>query len=109
MITSKRGLKGYIGELNDAVVQYVLPSAVLAEIITNEQADEILCQMAELHSEAVKRINISFDKKEEAFETEAAFKKAKRAYFRQAYGKALDEYKAGLNKVLETINKASKK
>lgn len=108
MITSKRDLKKYLGELNYAVVEYVLPSAYLAGFVNDEQAEEILNKLAELHNEAAKRINISYDKKPSAFATPAEYKKAKRAYFHQAYAKAAEEYKAGINGVLEVINKASK-
>ena len=108
MITSKRDLKKYINELNNAVVQYVVPSAVLAEIITEAQADEMLTKLATLHNEVVKRINISFDKQPSAFESPAAYKKARSAYFSEAYDKAMAEYKDGINSVLEVINKASK-
>lgn len=109
MITSKRDLKKYIGEINDAVVQYVLPLAALAGDVNDEQADGVLAKLAELHNEASKRINISYDKKPSAFATISEYKNAKREYFKQAYGKALDEYKAGVNAVLDVINKAAKK
>lgn len=108
MITSKRDLKKYIGELNYAVVEYVLPSAYLAGFVDDAKAEEILNKLAELHNEAAKRINISYDKKPSAFESAKEYKKAKRAYFREAYGKAAEDYKEGINAVLEIINKASK-
>jgi len=108
MIASKRDLKKYINELNDAVVQYVLPSAVLAGFVSDDQADEIITKLAGLHNEVIKRLSISFDKQLSAFESAAQYKKAKRAYFRQAYDKAMSEYKDGINALLEVINKASK-
>ncbi len=109
MITSKRDLKKHIGDINAAVVQYVLPSAVLAGIITDEQADDLLSKLASLHNEVIKRINISFDKKPAAFPSANQYNKAKRAYFGQAYDKALAEYKEGVNSLLEVVNKAAKK
>lgn len=108
MITSKRDLKKLINEINDAVVQMVLPSAYLAGFVNDNQADEVLTKLASLHNEAAKRINISFDKQPSAFASISEYKAAKRAYFRQAYSKALDEYKAGVNEVLDIINKATK-
>lgn len=108
MITSKRDLKKHINNLNDAVVQTVLPSAVLAGLVTEAQAEEILTKLAELHNEVIKRLNISFDKKPSAFASANQYNTAKRAYFSQAYDKAMAEYKAGINSVLEVINKASK-
>lgn len=109
MITSKRDLKKHISDINDAVVKYVLPSAVLTGIVSDEQAEELLAKLATLHGEVIKRLNIAFDKKPAAFPSVNQYNKAKRAYFGQAYDKALAEYKTGVNGLLEVVNKAAKK
>ncbi len=107
MITSKRDLKKHIDRVEDEVVQVVVPAAVYAGLITEEKASEMLNEIADLTQKAKERISINFDKSAAAFDSATAYHKARTAYFKEAYHKALADYEAGVQKLIDPINAAA--
>ena len=110
MITSKRDLKKIIRRIEDEVAMVVIPAAFFTGIYNEEEANNALNELAEQTIKAVNRINISFDKAPDAFDSEAAYKKARKGYFRVAYGKVLSDYEEAINAIIAPINaKTAKK
>lgn len=106
MITSKQDLKKHIDRIQDEVAQVVIPAAFYAKLFTEKEADEALEKLVSLTMEAKEHINVNFDKTLKAFNNDAtAYRKARREYFKQAYGKALVEYENAINALLAPINK----
>ncbi|MCC8117395.1 MAG: hypothetical protein LIP09_01415 [Bacteroidales bacterium] len=108
MITSKRDLKKHIDRIEDEVVQVVVPAAVYAGLLTEEKATELLSKLAGLTQQAKERLSINFDKSPDAFDSHQAFKLARTQYFKAAYNKALSEYEAEVQKLIDPINEAAK-
>lgn len=108
MITSKRSLKKHIDRVQDEVVQVVIPAAVYAGLITEEKAEDMLTDVASLALEAKSRLAVNFDKKMSAFESGDAYRKARLAFFKAAYGKAMSDFEAGVQKIIDPINEAAK-
>lgn len=105
MITSKQDLKKHIDRIQDEVAQVMIPAAFYANLFSEKEAEDALEKLVSLTVEAKERLNISFDKSPKAFDSITAYKKAKREFFKQAYGKALAEYEQGVNALLAPINK----
>lgn len=105
MLTNKRQLKKYINRVSEEVAQSVLPTAVVAKAVTDEEADNILTQISALCAKALSRINIAFDKSADTFETVKAYDAAKKAYYREAYAKLLKDYEEDIEKLIAPINK----
>lgn len=106
MITNKRQIKKYINRVCEDVAQEVLPTAVYAKAITNEEAENILTELSYLQSKALSRINISFDKAQDSFDKVQSFNASKTAYYRQAYKKLIDDFNNEVKKLLSPVNKA---
>lgn len=105
MITSKRDLKKHIDRIQDEVAQVVIPAAFYSNLFNEKEAEDALEKLVSLTLEAKNRLNVVFDKSAKAYDSAAAYKKAKREYFKAAYGKALEEYEQGVNALLAPINK----
>lgn len=108
MITSKRQLKKHIDRIQDEVVQVVIPAAIYAGLVTEDKVEGILTKIAQLSQQAKDRLAITFDKKISAFDSSNAYHKARLQYFKNAYGKALAEYEAEVQKIIDPINEAAK-
>ncbi len=108
MITSKRQLKKHIDRVQDEVVQVVIPAAMYAGLVSEEKVEEMLAKIAQLSQQAKDRLAVTFDKKMPAFDSSDAYRKAKLQYYKQAYGRALSEYEAEVQKVIDPINAAAK-
>lgn len=108
MITSKRELKKHIDRIQDEVVQVVIPAALYAGLVTDDKVEEMLTKVAQLSQQAKDRLAITFDKKMSAFDSSNAYRKAKLQYYKQAYGKALADYEAGVQSIIDPINAAAK-
>lgn len=105
MITSKRDLKKHIRRIEEEVSQVLIPAAYLSDIMNEEQAEEALTNLAKLTLEATSRLSIAFDKAPSSFPSMDAYKKARTAYFKAAYNKALTDYENGVNEIIAPINK----
>lgn len=106
MITSKQDLKKHIDRIQDEVAQVVIPAAFYAKLFTEQEADQALEKLVSLTLEAKEHINVNFDKTLKAFNNDAtAYRKAKREFYKQAYGKALAEYEKEVNALLAPVNK----
>lgn len=106
MLTNKRQIKKYINRVCEDVAQEVLPTAVYAKAITNEEAENILTDLSYLQTKSLSRLNISFDKAPDTFNNVQAFNTAKRAYYRQAYNKLIDDFNNEVKKLISPVNKA---
>ncbi len=106
MLTNKRQIKKYINRVCEDVAQEVLPTAVCAKAITNEEAENILTDLSVIQTKALSRLNISFDKAPDSFDKVQAYKSAKGSYYRQAYNKLIDEFNNEVQKLISPINKA---
>lgn len=109
MITNKRQIKKFINRVCDDIAQEVLPTAVCAKAITNEEAENILTDLSRIQTTALSKLNISFDKAPETFEKIQAFNTAKSAYYSQAYSKLIDDFKNEVQNLLSPVNKAISK
>lgn len=106
MLTNKRQIKKYINRVCEDVAQEVLPTAVYAKAISNEEAENILTDLSYLQTKSLSRLNISFDKSPDSFEKIQAYTTAKTAYFRQAYNKLIDDFNNEVKKLISPVNKA---
>lgn len=106
MLTNKRQIKKYINRVCEDVAQEVLPTAVYAKAITEEEADNILTDLSYLQTKSLSRLNISFDKASDAFSKIQAFKTAKASYYRQAYKQLIEDFNNEVQKLISPVNKA---
>lgn len=105
-MTSKKDLKKHINNVTAEIAHGVLPEAVLAGIVTEEQAAVALSKLAEISAEAMSHIAISFDKSPKAFDSKSAYNKARSVYFRAAYAAALANYEKEINGLLVSLRPA---
>lgn len=108
MITSKRDLKKHIRRIEEEVSMVVIPAAFYTGLFTEEEASKALGDLAALTVQATTRLNITFDKAPKAFDSNDAYKKAKKNFYATAYAKALADYENGVNALLAPINAKAK-
>ncbi len=68
--------------------------------------DDIIFKIAELQCVTIDNVSFSFDKSEQSFESHKDYRKARKVYFRKAYGKLLADFNKGVAEIVDLMNAA---
>lgn len=101
---SKRNLKKQIRYICGDLVGECL---LIGEICPEEKQDEVaqlIVDLAVLQENTLSHCNFSFDKTRRDFDSDAAYKKAKSAYYRSAYAALHEKFNARLSELVHTMN-----
>lgn len=71
-----------------------------------EDAYSIINKVAQLQSDTLSKCRFNFDKSRRDFADEAAYRKARRHYFGEAYAKLRADFRAGVEAIVKDMNKA---
>lgn len=104
-MASKRDLKKTItnicGDLAGA--------CIISETYMGADSDKMLqlvVAFAELQEKCVKNVTTAFDHTPADFDNNKAYRKARKAYYRAAYGKLLTDFNARVDELLKQLNSA---
>ena len=73
---------------------------------SREDAHRIIADVAALQPDTVTKCKFYFDKSRRDFATEADYRKARRAYFKAAFGKLHDNFSKSMEAIVKEMNKA---
>lgn len=104
-MTNKRQIKKYVDRIGQDIAGILLPGAVYTKIITEEKANEILEKLSELKTQTFSRLNIAFDKSPKSFDSVRAYNTARRAYYKEAYNKAIKDFETQVDALIAAIKK----
>ncbi len=71
-----------------------------------EKAYKIVNDIASLQTDSISKCSFSFDKARKDFDNEAAYNKAKAAYFRAAFNKLITSFNDGVVEIVKEMNAA---
>ncbi|MDE6098902.1 MAG: hypothetical protein K2L80_09345 [Muribaculaceae bacterium] len=71
-----------------------------------EDAHRIICDVAALQTDTISKCKFYFDKTRRDFGNEAEYRKARRAYFKAAFGKLRENFRASMENIVKEMNKA---
>lgn len=105
-MANKRQLKKHIAFVCGEIASECIVASHLIKGANSEALMKIVGKVAQLQSNAVKKINIAFDKTPRNFESAAEYNKARTQYFSKAYKALLDEFNAHVRDIVDEMNKA---
>lgn len=105
-MATKRDLKKAIKATCDDLASQIFMARHLIPGVNCQQMEEAMIRVAALKDDSLQKINISFDKCAKSFGNTGEYKKAREAYFHKAYNKLISEFNAGLDEIVELMNKA---
>ncbi|MDE6464834.1 MAG: hypothetical protein K2L16_09435 [Muribaculaceae bacterium] len=105
-MATKRDLKKFIRNSCGALAAEMLMARAAFPEIDRKKTYEIIGDVAALQTRSLGRVNVSFDKDCKAFETPAAYRKARRAYYSAAYDKLVEEFDASMLEIVKKMNAA---
>lgn len=104
MASNKRLLKKEIRIICGALAGECVVAKVTVPGIDREQLNSIICELADLQQNALRRISISFPQSEKSFPNGQAYRKARREYFSAAFRKLKDEFNAHIDQIVKKMN-----
>lgn len=105
-MANKRELKKFIRtSCGAAAVDMILAREAFPEIKRND-VYSIVAEAVSLQQNMLSRVGINFDRVPRDFENKAQYNKERNKYYRQAYGKLLDDFGKGLDELVKKMNEA---
>lgn len=108
-MANKRLLKKNIRYVCGDVAAECITSAYLIPNIDKNILNDAVVKTAELQTGALSGVNVSFDKTPAAFENKAAYRAARRKYYRAAYKNLIDNFNKQLVEIVKEMNNARPK
>jgi len=105
-MANKRELKKFIRNACGAVAVDMILARDAFPQIKSSDVHRIVRDVVTLQESSLRRVSISFDRQPSDFENAAEYMKARRIYFRQAYGKLLADFDEGLQAIVKKMNAA---
>lgn len=104
--TNKRQIKSYIRHFCGSIAgESILAMSMIknADVAKLEQA---IVEVADLQEASLRVVSVSFEKSKRDFDSAAAYRKARRAYYKTAYKHLLTDFDKKLNEIVSLINSA---
>lgn len=108
-MANKRSLKKQIHYICGDVAGEALMAKIIIPGVDKEAMTDVIIKVADLQSTGLARVNISFDKSPKDFDNISAYRKAKTAYFKQAYRKLSEAFNNQLLEIVKEMNAANAK
>lgn len=103
-MANKRQLKKQIRTLCGELAGECVLAAELIPGTDRIKFNEIISELASLQATTLSRVSIVFDKSVKSFESPAAYKAAKEAFFAQAMRKLNVEFTTSINAIVKQMN-----
>lgn len=107
-MANKRQLKKSINNACGDLAYALFLTECVAKESNQEKALEILNAAAQLQSNALSKVSVSFDKTPGSFENKRQYHKAHKQYFTKAYNELQQEFVAKLQAIVDEVNKLLK-
>ena len=105
-MATKRQLKKLIRNSCGAIAAEILLARAAFPAIERKDVVAVINDAAALQQVSLEKVSISFDKCPSDYDSKADYNKARREYFRAAYGKLLEEFEAGVAEIVKKMNAA---
>ncbi|MCM1521328.1 MAG: hypothetical protein NC039_01590 [Muribaculaceae bacterium] len=106
MATNKRILKKEIRMICGALAGECVIAKITVPGINPEKLNEIIYDIADLQSNAIRMISVKFPQTESAFASKKEYADAKHKYFHAAFRKLKGDFNAHVDKILKEMNSA---
>ncbi len=103
-MSNKRNLKKSIKYACGNVAGECVYASLRLEGIDEEKIENIVCQVAMLQVTAVDKVTARFDKTRKDFADEKAYRKARRAYFKEYYAGVEKEFASSIDNIVKQMN-----
>jgi ABC-type lipoprotein release transport system permease subunit len=105
-MATKRQLKKHIGYVCGDIAAELLIARHIYDGFDDEKVNAIINDIASLQVESIKNVTFDYDKARKSFEHEGEYRKARRAYFRQAYKTLLADFNNSVSEIVRNMNEA---
>jgi ABC-type lipoprotein release transport system permease subunit len=105
-MANKRQIKKHIRYVCGDIAAELLIARHIYNGFDDEKVNTIINNIAALQVESVKNVTFDFDKARRTFEHDGAYRKARRAYFHQAYGTLLADFNNSVAEIVKDMNEA---
>lgn len=105
-MANKRQLKKQIRYTCGDMAAELLCARACYDGFDDAKVSEIVGKIATLQVELLKNASFGFDKNQKSFENAAAYNKARKAYFHNAYGNLRAELTEGVENIVKEMNAA---
>lgn len=103
-MATKRQLKKRISYVCGELAADVLIAAHLSNDINREAVRDIVRDIAVLQEDARAKVSFAFDKAPRDFDNAAAYRKARRAYFKAAFARLRDQFGESVLAIVKKMN-----
>ncbi len=105
-MATKRELKKFIRNTCGAIASEMLLARMAFPEIDRKKTYDIIKKVAALQSGMLGKVNVSFDKVPSGFGNDAEYAAARRTYYKKAYGKLTEEFRASVREIVSDMNAA---
>ncbi len=105
-MANKRQIKKHIRYVCGDIAAELLIARHVFDGFDDEKVNAIINDIASLQIESIKNVTFDFDKARRSFEHEGAYRKARNAYFRQAYKTLLADFNNSVQEIVRSMNEA---
>ena len=106
MASSKRLLKKEIRSICGALAGECVIAKITIPGINPETLNKIIYELADLQSNALRRVSVEFPQSPKAFATVKEYKDARTKYFKAAFTSLKNEFNAHVEKIVKDMNAA---
>lgn len=105
-MANKREFKKYVSAVGASMCEDIMICYYNIPDIDHKAANEAVGKILGAMNEATKRSNVFFDKGKRAFESDEAYSKAKKAFFRAVFAKIAGDFRKDLEEAVKQFNAA---
>jgi hypothetical protein len=105
-MATKRQIKKHIRYVCGDIAAELLIARHLFNGFDNDKVTAIINKIATLQVDSVKNVTFNFDKSPRSFEHKGLYRKARNAYFSQAYKTLLADFNNSVNEIVKDMNEA---
>ena len=105
-MANKRDLKKFIRNTCGALAVEMIFARESFNQIDRKAVNDIVLEAARLQGKTIRRVNFCYDRTPDSFGDYKAYKKARSAYYRQAYSTLLTDFNAEVAEIVKSMNAA---
>lgn len=105
-MANKRELKKFIRNSCGAAADEMLLARSAFPSISRKAVYDVIQKLAALQGASLRLVSIAYDKTPRSFDSVAAYRADRAAYYRAAYNKLLEEFDAKMSEIVKDMNAA---
>lgn len=105
-MANKRQLKKFIRNFCGSAAAEILLAYGAFPTMERKKVYDIVREIAALQASSLNRVSVSFDKTPDAFDSPRQYSKARRDYYRKAYGKLIKDFDTKMIDIVKEMNEA---